>query len=223
VKGLHGDACLLEERTWSQRYIPCRLRFRARENVPRSRTKASGFDGRLLIRPDNYELGDIDHEWDTWLAAPGCCYARRRMTRTTRWARGLVVTFAVATVVIACGDSESDSSGPGCTSSLPAGSYARSCSNCKMSGTVLACECGAGDGTNPPAQLDTCSCESAAKTHTIWNDHGVLKCGDGNTSGSSSSSGGSCKGCTADSDCGSCQRCERSTCTCRTRLSCVGP
>lgn len=29
-----------------------------------------------------------------------------------------------------------------------------------------------------------------------------------------------CDGCTADSDCGSCQRCQRSTCTCVARLSC---
>lgn len=37
---------------------------------------------------------------------------------------------------------------------------------------------------------------------------------------SSGGGGGECDGCTADSDCGHCQRCERSTCSCVARLTC---
>jgi hypothetical protein len=47
--------------------------------------------------------------------------------------------------------------------------------------------------------------------------------GDSSSSGSSSSGGsssGGCTGCHANTDCGSCERCELSTCTCRARAVC---
>lgn len=83
-----------------------------------------------------------------------------------------------------------------------------------MSGTVLACTgCNNGSGSSPPAKIDTCSCSSAAMTNTIWNDHGTLKCGDGQSDG-----GGTRPECTSDSQCSSrcsdCYQCLGGSCSC---------
>lgn len=142
---------------------------------------------------------------------------------TTRKLLATVATVLLGSaIVVACGaDSSSSSSGLGCTTSLPAGSFAAACSGCSMSGTVLSCTgCGDGSGGTPAARLDTCSCGSAEATQGISDDHGVLKCGGGSpTPGKCSPGSGECKNCKCGQSCFPTAVC--STCTARCGYTCA--
>ncbi len=141
--------------------------------------------------------------------------------------RKLLATFATVLlgvgIVAACGsNSGTSSSGLGCTTSLPAGSFAASCSGCSMSGTVLSCTgCGDGSGGTPAARLDTCTCGSAEATQGISDNHGVLECGGGSpTTGEKCSPGsGECKNCKCGQSCFPTAVC--SSCTARCGYTCV--
>lgn len=135
----------------------------------------------------------------------------------------LVVALLTACTFSACSsDSDSGSSGAGCSNSLPAGSFAKSCSGCTMEGSVLSCTgCGDGAGANPSAKIDTCSCASADATQGISNNHGVLTCGSsGPTAGAKCSPGsGECKNCSCGQSCFPTAVC--STCEARCGYSCT--
>lgn len=132
---------------------------------------------------------------------------------SSKWGVHVVVGLAGIALVVACSGGSADGSdgdGPGCTESLPPGTFARSCDGCLMNGTVLSCTgCSDGAGGDPGAQLDTCSCASAESTSTISNNNGVLTCGTGASSGG----GGDRPECTSDSSCsGRCATCRSGRC-----------
>lgn len=142
--------------------------------------------------------------------------------------RKLFATLSVALVAActfsACSSDSGDGAGSaGCSTSLPAGSFAKSCTGCTMSGTVLACTgCGDGTGANVPARLDTCSCPSSAATQGISNSHGVLECGSSGTTSTPekcSPGSGECKNCKCGQSCFATAVC--SSCTARCGYSCT--
>ncbi len=118
-----------------------------------------------------------------------------------------------------------------CVTSLPSGSYARSCQGCTMTGTVLAClGCNDGKGASPRARLDTCSCGTADRSQSISNQNGVLTCGTiaPPSGGKCSMKVGECKSaadCTCGASCGVvavCTACtKRCNFYCETNEDCV--
>ncbi len=146
------------------------------------------------------------------------------VVRTRKFLVGLATVILGVGIIAACGsDSNSSSAGLACSTSLPSGSFAASCTGCSMRGTVLACtECGDGSGGTPRASIDTCTCSSAEATQGISNNHGVLECGSGApaTGGGKCSPGsGECKNCKCGQSCFPTAVC--STCTARCGYSCV--
>lgn len=91
---------------------------------------------------------------------------------------------------------------------LPDGSFSKTCQDCASVCGVLRCACGDGSGQYALTQLDTSGC-----TQGIANCYGELTCGECSARSKSD-------GCTANVDCGSCERCELSTGRCVARLSC---
>ncbi len=128
----------------------------------------------------------------------------------------------LATCLIACSSDSSDSSGGGCLTATPTGSYSRTCESCSLSGTVLTCTCRGGADGDQVTRLDTCSCPSTSASNDIANIHGVLTCGSSSSGPEQCSpKSGECKD---NSDCRCGQTCFAtavcSTCTKRCGYSC---
>src|SRR5262245_37676160 len=117
------------------------------------------------------------------------------------------ISMASALTLSGCGVSSGVSSGgDACLTDLPTGSYSQSCTDCTMEGTVLVCQvCKDGSGGEPTAQIDTCSCGSAAQSQAISNQHGILTCGTTDSDQKCSMKTGSCEknsDCTCGASCG---------------------
>ncbi len=106
--------------------------------------------------------------------------------------------------VFACGGDESDT--------IPSGTYQATCQQCSAKAGVLSCECINGRGNFGTQTLNYAACRG-----DIANCFGRLVCGLCSSAGAGDSKPG---GCEADSDCARCERCERSTGKCLTRLTC---
>lgn len=65
----------------------------------------------------------------------------------------------------------------------------------------------------------SCAIASGHMNNTAGNT-GSFTADKGDTTSSGGGDDGKCDGCTADSDCGRCERCQRSTCSCVARLTC---